>query len=46
MNAAAALMAGDRAKDMKEAAEIASTAIDSGAARKKLNEIKEASNKL
>ncbi len=46
MNAAAALIAGDRTEDMHEAAAMASAAIDSGAARKKLEEVIEISNKL
>lgn len=46
INAAAALVAGDRAKDMKEAAGLASEAIDSGSALKKMEEVKEVSNKL
>lgn len=46
MNAAAALITGDRAKSFTEAAEKASEAIDSGAALKKLEEVKVASNRL
>ncbi len=46
MNAAAALIAGDCAQDMKEAAEKAARAIDTGAALKKLEEIREAGNRL
>ena len=46
MNAAAALIVGDKAKDFNEAVEQASQAIDSGAARRKLEEVKEVSNKL
>ena len=46
MNAAAALITGDRAKSFTEAAEKASEAIDSGAALKKLEEVKAASNRL
>ncbi|GBD97362.1 MAG TPA: anthranilate phosphoribosyltransferase [Nitrospirae bacterium] len=46
MNAAAALITGDRAKDFNEAVEQASQAIDSGAARRKLEQVKEVSNKL
>ena len=46
INAAAALVAGDKAKDFKDGVESASQAIDSGAARKKLDEIREVSNKL
>lgn len=46
MNAAAALITGDKAKSFVEAAEKASKAIDSGAALKKLEEVKVASNRL
>ncbi len=46
MNAAAALIAGGRAGDMKEAAEKAAAAIDTGAALEKLGEIREVSNRL
>jgi anthranilate phosphoribosyltransferase len=46
MNAAAAIVAGDKATSLKEAAETALEAIDSGAAFKKLEEIKKASNSL
>jgi len=46
MNSAAALMAGDRAHDLKAAAGIAAESIDSGAALKKLEEIKDVSNNL
>jgi len=46
INAAAALVAGGKAKDFREGVESASQAIDSGAARKKLDEIREVSNKL
>lgn len=46
INAAAAIVAGDKAKDLSEAINIAAEAIDSGAARKKLDEVKEVSNKL
>lgn len=46
MNAAAALIAGDRAKSFSEAIEKASKAIDSGAALKKLEEIKVVSSEL
>ncbi|GMR03342.1 MAG: anthranilate phosphoribosyltransferase [Thermodesulfovibrionia bacterium] len=46
MNAAAALITGNMAKSFKEAAEKASEAIDSGAALKKLEEIKTVSNRL
>lgn len=46
MNAAAALVTGDKAKDFHEAVSLASTAIDSGAALKKLEEVKKVSNML
>lgn len=46
MNSAAVLMTADKASNLKEAVQIASEAIDSGAAMKKLEEIKEVSNKL
>ncbi len=46
MNAAAALISGDRSKNFTEAVEKASKAIDSGAGRKKLEEVREVSNKL
>lgn len=46
MNAAAALLTGDRAKSFTDAVEKASEAIDSGAALKKLEEVKVASNRL
>lgn len=46
LNSAAALIAGDRTKNFSEACERASAAIDSGAARKKLEEIKEVSNRI
>jgi anthranilate phosphoribosyltransferase len=46
MNSAAALVAGDKAGNFNEGVEMASTAIDSGAAVKKLEELKEVSNKL
>jgi anthranilate phosphoribosyltransferase len=46
LNSAAALIAGERVNNFSEALEIASAAIDSGTARKKLEEIKEASNRL
>ncbi len=46
MNAAAALITGEKAGDFSEAVEAASRAIDSGAARAKLDEVKEASNRL
>jgi len=46
MNAAAALIAGDRAKDFKEAVSLAAEAVDSGTALKKLEEVKKASNQM
>ncbi len=46
INAAAAIVAGDRANDLAEAINIATETIDSGAARKKLDEVKDISNKL
>jgi anthranilate phosphoribosyltransferase len=46
INAAAAIVAGDKASDLSEAINIAAEAIDSGAARKKLDEVKEVSNKV
>lgn len=46
MNSATALITGDRAKSFTEAVEKATHAIDSGAARKKLEEIKVVSNRL
>ncbi len=46
MNAAAAIVAGDKATSLKEAAETALEAIDSGAAFEKLEEIKKVSNSL
>lgn len=46
MNAAAALIAGKKAKDITEAAEKAAEVLDSGSALKKLEEIKDVSNKL
>ena len=46
MNAAAALVAADKAEDLPEAANLASEAIDSGAASKKLDEVRDVSNKL
>jgi anthranilate phosphoribosyltransferase len=46
MNAAAALIAGNKARDFTEGIKLASESLDSGAARKKLEEIKEVSNKL
>jgi anthranilate phosphoribosyltransferase len=46
MNAAAALITGGRADNFREAAGIAAEAIDSGAALKKLEEIKAVSNNI
>jgi len=46
MNAAAALITGEKAGSFKEASGVASEAIDSGIARKKLEEIKKISNSL
>jgi anthranilate phosphoribosyltransferase len=46
INAAAAIVAGDKANDLSEAINIAADAIDSGAARKKLAEVKEVTNKI
>jgi anthranilate phosphoribosyltransferase len=46
MNAAAALCAGDKAEGFHEGVEKAAHAIDSGAALKKLEEVKEVSNKI
>jgi len=46
INAAAALVAGGKVKTLKEGIEKAAEAIDSGAARKKLEEIKALSNRL
>jgi len=46
MNAAAALITGERAKSFSEAIEKASMAIDSGAALEKLEEIKVVTNRL
>jgi len=46
MNAAAALVAGGKAKDFNEGVTLSSKAIDSGAALKKLEEVKEVSNTL
>jgi anthranilate phosphoribosyltransferase len=46
LNAAAAILTGDRAKSYAEAIEKASAALDSGAALKKLEEIKVVSNRL
>jgi anthranilate phosphoribosyltransferase len=46
MNAAAALVAGGKVKDFVEGAKAAATAIDSGGARRKLEEVKKVSNSL
>ncbi len=46
MNAAASLVAADKVKNFIEGVTAASRAIDSGAAKKKLEEIKEVSNRL
>ncbi len=46
MNAAAALVAGAKARDLKEGVEVAARAIDSGAARRKLDALIELSHKL
>jgi anthranilate phosphoribosyltransferase len=46
LNAAAALITGERAKSLSEALEKGSDALDSGAALKKLEEIKVVSNRL
>ncbi|RJR17073.1 MAG: anthranilate phosphoribosyltransferase [Nitrospiraceae bacterium] len=46
MNAAAALVTGDKAKDFGEAVSLASKAIDSGAALDKLEKVKKVSNSL
>jgi anthranilate phosphoribosyltransferase len=46
MNAAAALVAGDKAADFTEGVALATNAINSGAALKKLEEVKKASNSL
>ncbi len=46
MNAAAALMAGNRAGEFNEAVSVAADAIDSGGARKKLEEVIKVSNSL
>jgi len=46
MNAAAALITGDRAKNLSDAAKLAAEAIDSGAAFKKLEEVKTISNNM
>jgi anthranilate phosphoribosyltransferase len=46
MNAAAALVAGGRANDLRQAAGVAAQAIDSGAARQKLDQLVALSRKL
>ncbi|MEN8263666.1 MAG: anthranilate phosphoribosyltransferase [Nitrospirota bacterium] len=46
MNSAAVLMTADKASNLKEAVQMASETIESGAALKKLEEIREVSNKL
>jgi anthranilate phosphoribosyltransferase len=46
MNASAALIAGGKTTDLKKAFEIASEAIDSGAAREKLEDIKRITNSI
>ena len=46
MNSAAALVVAGKAKDFRGGAAIAAEAIDSGAAIKKLEEIKKVSNSL
>jgi anthranilate phosphoribosyltransferase len=46
MNAAAAIVVGGKARDFKEGVKIASQAIDSGTAKKKLEEIKLVTNSL
>jgi anthranilate phosphoribosyltransferase len=46
MNAAAALVAGGRANDLRQAAGVAAKAIDSGAARQKLDQLVALSRKL
>ncbi len=46
MNSAAALLAGDRVEGFHEGVEIAARAIDTGAAGKKLKQIREVSNTL
>jgi anthranilate phosphoribosyltransferase len=46
MNSAAALVAGDKAHDFNEGVGIAAEAIDSGSAMKKLEEVRDVSNKL
>jgi anthranilate phosphoribosyltransferase len=46
INAAAAIVAGGRARDFSEALQIAAGAIDSGEAMRKLEQIKEVSNRV
>ena len=46
MNAAAALAVGARARDLKQGAELAAHAIDTGAARTKLDQLTTLSRKL
>ncbi len=46
MNAAAALITGDRAKNLSDAVKLAADAIDSGAAFRKLEEVRTISNSL
>ncbi len=46
MNSAAALVTGNKGNNFTDAISIAADAIDSGAARKKLDDIREVSNKL
>jgi anthranilate phosphoribosyltransferase len=46
MNSAASLITGEKANDFITAVKLSSGAIDSGAARKKLDEVRELSNKL
>jgi len=46
MNAAAAIVAGDKAANLNDAIQIASESIDSGAALKKLYEVRDVTNKL
>ena len=46
LNAAAALITGDRVKNFSDGIKMASGAIDSGAALKKLEEIKVVTNRL
>jgi anthranilate phosphoribosyltransferase len=46
MNAAAALVAGTRARDLREGVELAARSIDTGAAREKLDRLVALSRKL